>query len=132
LNEDGGGGGIGVGRKNKDAGKTRHEQNCAAGGPGPPACEAAFGAAINQQYTGEQRVDCDENKGDPIHSGPRRELVDEDVVDLRVAELVPGNASDARGGEVEAGPKKRRKGKSNAHGSGSALHHHHPSPNKPK
>ena len=121
LNEDGGGSGVSVGRRNKDTGKPGDEQNSAASGPCPAASEAAFGAAVNQQYTGEERVDSDENEGNAVDASKRREVIDEGVVDLRVAELVPGNAGDARGSEVKAGPEKRRKGQSHARGAGSAA-----------
>ena len=47
-------------------------------------------------------------KADAVDAGPRRELIDERIVDLRVAELIPRHAGDARGGEFQRGPEKWR------------------------
>ena len=66
----------------------------------PDACRRM----VEKQAASDEGVDGDENKADAIDAGEGSELVDKGVVDLGVAELIPGDGGDAGGGEFEAGP----------------------------
>ena len=48
-----------------------------------------------------KRIDGDQHEADAVDAGPWRELIDERVVHLRVAKLIPWNAGDAGGGELK-------------------------------
>ena len=122
LNQHGGRRRIGIRRRNKNAAETGDQQKRTAAGPGPATRKASFGLTPQQQTAGQQGIDCNQNKADAIDAGPGRELVDQCVVHLRVAELIPGNAGDAGGGQFQAGPQDGREDEGEARGAGGAAH----------
>ena len=69
---------------------------------------------------------------DAIDASERRELIDQSVIDLRVAKLVPWNAGDPRGRKVKTNPQERSNRKCHARGTRRPPNHHKPQPENPK
>ncbi len=128
LNQDGGRSRLRAGRLNKNARVPRDEENRTASSPRPSAGQAVFSPPLHQQSAREQRVHRDKNKADAVNAGERRELIDENIVHLRVAKLVPRNARDARRCKVKPRPQKRRKGQSHPRRARRTPNQHKPQP----
>ena len=109
LDEDGGVGGRGAGGRDGDADYAEGHEGDAGDSPG-----AAAGARGEQDSAGDEGVDENEDEADSVNAGEGGELVDEGVVDLGVAELVPGDGGDAGGGEFKSGPEDGRGGEREA------------------
>ena len=109
LDEDGGVGGCGFGGRDGYADGANEQEGDAGDSEG-----ATTGAGSEQDAAGDQGVDDDEDEADSVDAGEGGELVDEGVVDLGVAELVPGDGGDAGGGEFKSGPEDGRGGEREA------------------
>src|ERR1017187_1839896 len=105
LDEDSGGRGGGAGRVEEDAGCGGESEDDTG-----YSAEALTRRAIEHEARGDERVDGYEQEADAVDAGPGSELIDEQVVYLRVAELIPGHGGDAGGSEFQAGPENGRGG----------------------
>jgi hypothetical protein len=72
-----------------------------------------------EHYAGrDERVDGNQHKTDAVNAGPRCELIDECVVHLRVAKLVPWHRGYAGGSQFKPGPENRSRHQRQAHAAG--------------
>ncbi len=119
LDQHGAGGRRGPGRLHGHARRTHHQQD----GPGD-ARRQPPGTAVQEEPPGDQRIDENQHKADAVDPGPGRELIDQTVVHLRVAQLIPGNAGDARCGQLQPGPQDGRRSQRQPRASGCLPHQH--------
>src|SRR6185437_3406667 len=120
LNKDGGGGGCGLRRRHENAGgESAGEEDTG------DACDAPDRAATDEQAAGDQGVAGNEDEGDAVYAGPWRKVSENGIVDLRVAELVPGNRGDAGGSKVERDPEDGRGDERPAEVACGAVYQHH-------
>ncbi len=82
-------------------------------------------ARLQHQPACQERIDANQHKADPVNPGPGGKLVDQRVIHLRVAQLVPGDGGDARGGQLQRGPKNRREGQRQPRAARGPAHQHH-------
>jgi hypothetical protein len=98
------------------------KQRCAGNAPQPPILAQFLRAAIEQHTASKQRVRGHQQKADSIDPGPRSELVDQPVIHLRVAKLVPGHTGDAGSCQFQGCPENRRGGQRQARAARGAAH----------
>jgi hypothetical protein len=67
-------------------------------------------ARLQQQPACQKRIDAYQHKADSVDAGPGGKLIDQRVIHLRVAQLVPGYGGDAGCGQLQRGPENRREG----------------------
>ncbi len=93
------------GRLPHEPGRTRRQQNGSGQARPEPfdihALFSIFRPMAEHQHACKQCIHGDQEKSDSIDAGPGSELIDQGVVDLRVAELIPRNAG-------ECGPRRDR------------------------
>ncbi len=129
LDQDGGGRGWRFGRLPHECGCTRRQQNDSGQArPEPFAIHALFSIfrpPAEHKRACEQRIDGDQQKGDAIDTGPGGELIDQGVVDLRVAELIPGNARESCPQKIKRNPQEWSRSQRQPYTAARPAHQHH-------
>ena len=101
LDEDSGGCRGGLGRRDRNPDSTRHHQQHTNRAQNHPVPVPDMRARLQHQPACQERIDAHQHKADSVDAGPGGELIHQRVIHLRVAELVPGDGGDARGGQLQ-------------------------------
>ena len=97
-----------------------------------PCFESAPWSQLRLLHFGDAAVqpmsafDSNQEEADAIHPGPWRKLIHKCVINLRIAKLIPRHAGDARSGQIERNPEKRRGGEGETGFPRCPTNQHHP------
>ncbi len=116
-------------RLSHESRRTRRQQNDSGHArPEPFAIHALlsiFPPPAKHKRARQQRIDGDQQKRDAIDTGPGGELIDQGVVDLRVAELIPRHAREPCPQKIKRNPQERSRSQRQPYTAARPAHQHH-------